>query len=70
MAYSQGAQKTDIIKEVSFWVISSYSTDRTQPNRKRTKRVRSEFALGLLGRTQSERKANPKRTLEANADIY
>jgi hypothetical protein len=23
MAFSQGAQKTDILKEVSFWVISS-----------------------------------------------
>jgi hypothetical protein len=23
MAYSQGAQKTDILKEVAFWVISS-----------------------------------------------
>jgi hypothetical protein len=29
MAYSQGAQKTDILKEVSFWVISSYTGAKT-----------------------------------------
>jgi hypothetical protein len=29
MAYSQGAQKTDILKQVSFWVISSYTGVKT-----------------------------------------
>jgi hypothetical protein len=29
MAYSQGAQKTDILKEVSFWVNSSYTGVKT-----------------------------------------
>jgi hypothetical protein len=29
MAYSQGDQKSDILKEVSFWVISSYTGFKT-----------------------------------------
>jgi hypothetical protein len=29
MTYSQGAQKTGILKEVSFWVISSYTVVKT-----------------------------------------
>jgi hypothetical protein len=36
-----------------------YSTNRTQPNRKRTQSGPSAFALGSLGRTQSEHRANP-----------
>jgi hypothetical protein len=47
-----------------------YSTDQTQPNRKRTQHVRSESARADPERTQGEPRFDPERTLEANADIY
>jgi hypothetical protein len=50
-------------KEMRYQVLMyMYSTDRTQPNRKRTQSGPSAFALGSLGRTQSERRANPELT--------